>query len=169
MSASILSYVEHWSVEGGSDYHVFRQEDQLGAERTEALEGVALYTTTFMDPTGSVLRGTYERDGGRRGTFRMLRAGSVTGVKGSGKTQSERLRDAWWKNYTQTASAEDRAVVSKQIRSAIEQHMRSEGLDPGEHQEAVDSLSKKIEVEMFEKGRTIEEIGRMLKDGMLAP
>ena len=169
MSASILSYVEHWSVEGGSDYPVFRQEDQLGAERTEALEGVALYTTTFMESTGGVLRGTYERDGSRHGTFRMLRAGSVTGVKGSGKTQSERLRDAWWKNYSQTISAEDRENVSQQIRSAIEQHMRSEGLDPRQHQEAAESLSKKIEVEIFEKGRTIEEIGRMLKDGTLAP
>jgi hypothetical protein len=169
MSASILSYVEHWSVEGVSDYPVFRQEDQLGAERTETLDGVTLYTTTFMDSTGSVLRGTYERDGSRHGTFRMVRAGSVTGVKGSGKTQSERLRDAWWKNYSQTISAEDREVVSQQIRSAIEQHMRSEGLDPGQHQEAVESLSKKIEVEILEKGRTIEEIGRMLKDGTLTP
>jgi len=169
-SASILSYAEHWSVEGDPDYPVFRQEDQLGAERTEMLEGVALYTTTFIDATGSVLRGTYARDGSRRGTFRMLRAASVTGVKGSGKTQSERLLDAWWKSYAQpTSGAEGREIVLQQIRSAIEQHMRREGLDPSQHQEAVESLSKKIEVEIFEKGRTLEEIGRMLEDGTLAP
>jgi hypothetical protein len=167
MSASILSYAEHWSVEGSPDYPVFRQEDQLGAERTETLEGVTLHTTTYVDPTGNVLRGTYERDGSRHGTFRMVRAGSVTGVKGSGKTQSERLRDAWWKNYSKTMSAEDRAVVSKQIRSSVENHMRSEGLDPSQHQEAVENLSKKIEVEMFEKGRTIEDVRRMLEDGTL--
>ncbi len=169
MSASILSYVEHWSVEEGSDYPVFRQEDQLGAERTEMLDGVTLYTTTYIDSTGNVLRGTYERDGSRHGTFRMLRAGSVTGVKGSGKTQSERLRDSWWKNDTQSISEEDREVISQQIRSAIEQHMPREGLDPSQLQEAVESLSKKIEVEMLEKGRTIEEIGRMLEDGTLTP
>jgi hypothetical protein len=169
LSASVLTYVEHWSVEGGSDYPVFRQEDQLGAERTETLEGVTLYTTTYMDSTGNVLRGTYERDGSRHGTFRMVRAGSVTGVKGSGKTQSERLRDAWWKNYSQSMSPEGRENVSQQIRSAIEQHMRREGLDPRQHQEAVESLSKKIEVEIFEKGRTIEEIGRMLEDGTVTP
>jgi len=169
MSTSILGYVEHWSVEGLSDYPVFRQEDQLGSDRTETLDGVTLYTTTFMDSSGSLLRGTYERDGSRHGTFRMLRAGSVSGVKGSGKTQSERLRDTWWENYSKSIGVEDRENVSHQIRSVIEQYMRREGLDPGRHQEAVESLSKKIEVEIFEKGRTIEEIGRMLEDGTLTP
>ena len=47
--------------------------------------------------------------------------------------------------------------------------MRREGLDPSQHQDAVESLSKKIEVEIFEKGRTIEEIGRMLGDGTITP
>ena len=169
VSASILSYVEHWSVEGDSDYLVFRQEDELGAERTQMLDGVTLHTTTYIDATGNVLRGTYERDGSRHGTFRMLRAGTVTGVKGSGKTQSERLRDSWWKNYTQSISEEDREVISQQIRSAIEQHMPREGLDPSQLQEVAESLFKKIEVEIFEKGRTIEEISRMLADGTLAP
>jgi len=168
-SSSILSYQEHWSVEGDSDYPVFRQEDELGAERTETLDGVELHTTTYIDATGNVLRGTYERDGSRHGTFRMLRAGTATGVKGSGKTQSERLRDSWWKNYTQSISEEDREVISQQIRSAIEQHMPREGLDPSQYQKAVESLSKKLEVEIFEKGRTIEEISRMLADGTLAP
>ena len=169
MSASVVTYVEHWSIEGDSDHPVFRQEDQLGAERTETLEGVTLYETTEVDPKGNELRGTYERDGTRHGTFQIVRAGPVTGVKGSGKTQGERLIEAWQQDYIRSMSAEDRKEVSQQIRSAIEQHLRSEGLDPSQHREAVESLSKKIEVEIFEKGRTLEEVVRMLEDGTLTP
>ena len=93
VSASVLSYVEHWSIEGPPERPLFRREDQLGAERSEGLDGVTLYSTTWIDPSGDLLRGDFERDGTRHGSFRMLRAAPVSGVKGSGKTQSERYRD----------------------------------------------------------------------------
>ncbi len=92
-SASVLSYVEHWSIEGTPERPIFRREDQLGSERSDGLDGVTLYSTTWVDPSGSLLRGRFERDGTREGTFRMLRAAPVSGVRGSGKSQSERVRD----------------------------------------------------------------------------
>ena len=98
-SVSVLSYIEHWSIEGPPERPVFRREDQLGAERSEGLDGVTLYSTTWIDPSGDLLRGDFERDGTRHGSFRMLRAAPVTGVKGSGKTQSERVRDALRDRY----------------------------------------------------------------------
>ena len=92
-SASVLSYVEHWSIQGTPERPIFRREDQLGPERSSDLDGVTLYSTTWVDPSGALLRGRFERDGTREGTFRMLRAAPVSGVRGSGKTQSERFRD----------------------------------------------------------------------------
>ncbi len=99
VSVSVLSYVEHWSIEGPPERPVFRREDQLGDERSEGLDGVTLYSTTWTDPSGDLLRGDFERDGTRHGSFRMLRAAPVSGVKGSGKTQSERMRDALRDRY----------------------------------------------------------------------
>ncbi len=98
-SFSVLVYVEHWSIEGPPDRPVFRREDQLGAERSEGLDGVTRYSTTWVDPSGDLLRGDFERDGTRHGSFRMLRAAPVSGVKGSGKTQSERYRDMMRDRY----------------------------------------------------------------------
>ena len=94
VSASVLSYVEHWSILGTPEQPIFRREDQLGSERSDGLDGVTLYSTTWVDASGALLRGRFERDGTREGTFRMLRAAPVRGVKGSGRTQSERVRDA---------------------------------------------------------------------------
>ncbi len=104
VSASVLSYVEHWSVEGTPERPLFRREDQLGSERSEDLDGVTLYTTTWVDPSGDLLSGRFERDGTRHGSFRMLRAAPVSGVKGSGKSQSERLRDALMDQYFRGAA-----------------------------------------------------------------
>ena len=75
-----MSYTEAWSIEGTPDLPVFRREDSLGGERTESLEGVTLYTTTSADPAGNWFKGSFERDGSRKGSFRMLRAGTGQGA-----------------------------------------------------------------------------------------
>jgi hypothetical protein len=70
---------------------VFTRIDVMGSARTENVEGVTKYTTVEVDAGGDVLHGTFERDGSRHGTFRLMRAGSVTVVKD--RTQSERQRE----------------------------------------------------------------------------
>jgi predicted secreted Zn-dependent protease len=70
---------------------VFTRTDVMGSARTENVEGVTRYATAGVDAGGDVLRGSFERDGSRHGTFRMLRAGAVTVVKD--RTQSERQRE----------------------------------------------------------------------------
>ena len=45
-SASIVSYVEHWSISDPTGKPTFRREDVLGSAETEGLEGVTQYTTT---------------------------------------------------------------------------------------------------------------------------
>jgi len=98
-SASIVTYVENWSIEGTAGRPIFRREDILGSGRTESLEGVTEYATAEVASGGNVLRGTFERDGSRHGTFRMTRSGPPQAVKGRAKPklpspeEGERLLD----------------------------------------------------------------------------
>jgi hypothetical protein len=93
-SASVLTYVESWSVEGLDSLPVFTQVDVLGSGRSDSLEGVTRYSTTEVREGGAELRGRFERDGTRTGSFRMRRAGPVRDVQGSGRTQGQRALDA---------------------------------------------------------------------------
>ncbi len=93
-SASVLTYVETWSIEGLQGLPVFTQVDVLGSGRSDSLEGVTRYSATEVSAGGEELRGRFERDGTRSGTFRMRRAGAVRDVEGSGRTQGQRALDA---------------------------------------------------------------------------
>ena len=84
-SASVVSYTESWSVEKARSLPVFRLQATLGSARAESLEGVTLYTSTAVDSSGDLVRGTFERDGTRHGSFRMLRSGPVAGLGDSGE------------------------------------------------------------------------------------
>src|SRR5262245_9315616 len=85
-SASVISYEEVWAIEGLPARPVFTRSDFMGGGRTDTLEGSIEYATT--EASADALSGTYERDGSRHGTFRMLRSGAVGELKGAG-TQEE--------------------------------------------------------------------------------
>lgn len=76
-SASVITYQENWNVEGLPDLPVFTQEDLMGSGRSETLEGVTRFETTSVEEGGALLRGSFERDGSRHGTFQLRRAGQV--------------------------------------------------------------------------------------------
>jgi hypothetical protein len=84
-SASVISYEEVWAIEGLPARPVFTRSDFMGSGRTDTLEGGIEYATT--ESAADVLSGTYERDGSRHGTFRMLRSGAVGDLKGAGTQQ----------------------------------------------------------------------------------
>lgn len=84
-SASVISYEEVWAIEGLPARPVFTRSDYMGGGRTDTLEGGIEYATT--ESSADQLRGTYERDGTRHGTFRMLRSGAVGELKGAGSQQ----------------------------------------------------------------------------------
>lgn len=89
-AANVISYVENWSIEQPATLPIFQREDVLGSQATEDLDGVTRYTTTAYDPEAGILTGTYERDGSREGSFRMVRSGPTQAVTGSGLTQGQR-------------------------------------------------------------------------------
>jgi hypothetical protein len=189
-SASIVSYVENWSVENASGKPVFRREDVLGSATTENLDGVTLYTSTEVASGGSLLRGTFERDGSRHGTFRMVRAGAPKAVGGRAKGQSqhfyrEDLSD-FGADVEETDAALHEAVAGRaqdgsevsgklrkragsSIRTAIEKGIRDAGGEPLDFRRAVDSLTRQIEKLVLEDGHSFEEVEQMIRDGRLEP
>jgi hypothetical protein len=78
-SASMIRYVESWSIEPAAEGPIFVREDALRSERTEDLTGVTIYTTRAVTYEGRRLRGDFERDGTQHGTFTMTRAAGVHG------------------------------------------------------------------------------------------
>ena len=92
-SASVIGYVENWSVEDLQTHPVFTFDDIMGSGRTESMEGRTRYTTTVVGDDGNLLEGTYNRDGTRIGTFQLIRAGRVARVADkSKKVEKERQK-----------------------------------------------------------------------------
>ncbi len=84
-SASVIGYVENWSVEDLQTNPVFTFDDIMGSGRTESMEGRTRYTTTAVGDDGNLLEGTFNRDGTRIGTFQLIRAGQVARVADKSK------------------------------------------------------------------------------------
>lgn len=76
-SASVIGYSESWSIDGLPERPVFTRDDTLGSGSTENLEGRTRYATEFVSEDGAELRGTFVRDGTRRGTFTLRRTGDL--------------------------------------------------------------------------------------------
>jgi hypothetical protein len=92
-SASVIGYTEHWSIDNEAPGPVFKRRDVLGAFEAEDMDGVTLYTTEAIEDGGSILRGKFERDGTRHGTFRMMRSAQTEGLKSDGRTPNEKVSD----------------------------------------------------------------------------
>ena len=173
-SASILSYTESWSIEGTPERPVFRREDSLGGERTESLDGVTRYTTTQADSSGAVLTGSFERNGSRKGSFRMMRAGAGKALT-TKKTQAERMRDAYFMSMgnrpidESKLTQQDRADMRMVIREAIWARMRSLSIDPEQRTGEVDALVPAIEKRLLSEKRTLGEIPKLVEEAVVAP
>lgn len=92
-SANVVSYVETWSIRGMPNTPVFTRDDTLGSPTMESMDGRTQFSTETVDSGGDVLRGRFERDGTRHGTFRMQRTGATAMVGVGGKTPNEKLRE----------------------------------------------------------------------------
>jgi hypothetical protein len=79
-SASVISYQQNWSIAGLPRLPVFRQEEVMSSLRSESLEGVTRFETQEVGGGGDLVRGRYDRDGTRVGSFRMLRSGGAVAL-----------------------------------------------------------------------------------------
>ena len=91
-SASVVGYHEVWTIELASGVPSFIRDDVLGSERAESMSGRTLYRGLALSDGGDRVDGDFARDESRRGTFRMVRAGTAGSV-GTKRSQKERMRD----------------------------------------------------------------------------
>jgi hypothetical protein len=87
-SARIITYEETWTITGLPDAPIFERQDSMGSAGSEQFEGRTVYETTGVEEGGDLLRGTFNRDGTRTGTFQLRRSGAVRSVGEEGKTVS---------------------------------------------------------------------------------
>jgi len=189
--AMVVTYIENWSVEAPTSRPVFRREDSLGSANVEDFEGVTEFTTEDTSPDARILRGAFERDGSRHGTFRMTRSGPATDVKGKGKSEGQRFFEMFlgegFRSVTlpteerieemkrpkpgeaAPTSGEIRSGVRSEVRAALEQNLRDQDLDPREFEREIASLSQKITLQLVDEGRSPAEVEKMLVEGEINP
>jgi hypothetical protein len=183
-SARVLTYEELWQIEGLPDRPVFTRADSLLGGGAEEMEGRTLWETEAVEEDGNLLRGRYDRDGVRVGSFVMRRSGTAGLVRGSGKTQGERVyelflgemagqilsgdlstvEEAELRRMIETKSVPDdvRAEVRREIRASVEQEMERQGNDPRALRPQVEELTSRIERMYLDEGLSLEEIRKAL-------
>jgi len=186
-AANVISYVETWTIEG-LPKPVFRRVDSMGSSEDDLAEGVTEYRTESVEQGGALVRGTFERDGTRHGTFRLYKSGEASITKGSGKTQQERMQEAFTSSFgaaflgdaglqdeltreaaSGKADEATRARVRKSVRDSVERKLRAEGEDPRAAEAYTDQLSRRVEKWLLDDGKSPQEIERLLREGNAAP
>jgi len=91
-SMSFITYEEKWSIDG-AEKPVFTRADVLGSGGADDAEGRTIWSTETVERGGAELRGQYDRDGTRLGTFILWRIGDVKHLSTDGPTPNEKQRD----------------------------------------------------------------------------
>ena len=187
-SMTFISYVETWTIEELPEAPTFRRSDSMSSGMTDTLEGQTLYATTLVDPAGNFLRGSYERDGTQQGTFQMRRSGVSQYVKGSGKTNSQRVRELFFGEFAGAMASEEaaadhvqrmiqegtvtpdvRAEIRDGVRKNLDDQVKAGGMDPRVMGAELDSLADKIVRLMVDEKKSQDEIKRLIETGRLGP
>jgi hypothetical protein len=184
--ASIITYVEEWSIRDPQGLPVFVREEFMGSPRAESMEGRTEYRTEDVREGGDLLVGHFDRDGTRVGRFRLMRSGEAGRVKGSGLTQNQRF---WQLFYGSSGLSQDeidalvagrmkpgtgvsdelREKVRAQVHADVEEIFRQRGEDPERQADKVDSLTRQIEELLLDQGKSAAEVQQMLRSGAITP
>jgi hypothetical protein len=136
-SALVVTYSETWKIAGLPAAPVFSRDDSMGSGVTESMSGRTVYTTENVGPNADEIRGRFERDGTRSGTFRMIRSGATEALKGAARDQRElqqkRFREAM------TGNTEELRIGTREILRA---ELGALGKTPSEAE--LDRLAQKV-------------------------
>jgi hypothetical protein len=191
-SATVITFTADWSIENAATLPLFQLEDALGSAMTDSLEGATRYATERVEEEGRVLRGSYDRDGTRSGTFRLLRTAPVRGL-GTKEEQEARIaakgRQMFVDQFfggdaslalggvspdfaTRAQKGElteaEKSELRSQIQTSLETQLQDRGLSPSQYQPELQSLTRQIEKLVLE-GKDPAQIERMYRDGKLRP
>jgi hypothetical protein len=191
-SARFITFEEVWQITGMPDLPTFIRDDLMGSAAAEKLEGRTSWEGESVESGGDLIRGRYDRDGTRIGTFRLMRSGEVSTVKGKGKSQGEGVYEAFFgalgaqlfagelpgggseadlRKLIEAGefSEEDRRTLRLEFEQAITEGYQNQNVDPQQFRPQIQDLARKM-VDLFvDEGKSIEEIKRMLADGSLRP
>ncbi len=191
-SARFITFQEIWQITGMPDLPSFIRDDVMGSAAAENLEGRTTWEGESVESGGDLIRGRYDRDGTRIGTFRLMRSGGVSTVKGSGKSQAERVYIAFFgaigsqlfagelpgggseADLRKTIEAgefseEDRRTLLLEFERTIAEGYQNQNADPQKSRPQIQSLARKMVALFVDEGKSIEEIQKMLADGSLRP
>lgn len=87
-SASVVGYQENWSIQGAPGGRTFLFDEIFGNAVQGSTEGRTTYSESRVSSDGDEIRGSYDRDGTRIGTFRMIRTANIRALKSQGKKGS---------------------------------------------------------------------------------
>jgi hypothetical protein len=186
-SSRFITYEETWSIDGLPDKPRFERQDSMGSGGGEDFEGRTLYETTQIEAGGDVLRGSFDRDGKRKGSFRLARSGAVHSVsEGGGKSAAgKQLKRAefigmlapglvtlpggrseaqWREAVTPSAANQERLA----LRAAIEEGLRSQLVNPedADSQRALlINLASELERLFVEDKKSLADLRKMMVEG----
>lgn len=109
-SVAFITYEETWTIEDLAGLPVFTRVDVLGGGAADEAEGRTRYATSEVGAEGKLLRGSFDRDGTRTGSFTMTRVGAVKTLSTDGPTpnekQAERVREEMLKQIEEGVGEE---------------------------------------------------------------
>ena len=189
-SARIITYEETWTIDGLPDAPRFVRQDSMGSAGSEQFEGRTLYETTSVEAGGRVLRGKFDRDGTRIGTFRLMRTGAVSSVDDGGgskagrqlkraefiamlapglvKLPGERSEAEWREAVSGSRAKEERLA----LRAALEEGLRTQVLteeDIRTHNILLANLAVELERLFVEDGKSLADLRKMMIEGEVLP
>jgi hypothetical protein len=186
-SSRFITYEETWTIDRLPDKPRFERQDSMGAGGGEDFEGRTLYETTQIEAGGDVLRGSFDRDGKRKGSFRLARSGAVHSVSESGgrsasgkemkrdefiamlapgleKLPGERSEGEWRAAVSSPRATEERLA----LRAALEEGLRTQVLseeDVRSHNTVLMNLAVELERLFVEEGKSLADLRKMMVQG----
>jgi hypothetical protein len=186
-SSRFITYEETWNIDGMPDKPRFERQDSMGSGGSDDFEGRTLYETDTVESGGDVLRGRFDRDGQRKGTFRLQRSGEVRSVaEGGGKSaagqQMKRAEfiamlapglvtlpggrtEAEWREAVTSPRAKEERLA---LRAAIEEGLRTQVLteeDVRSHYTVLTNLAVELERLFVEENKSLDDLRKMMVQG----
>jgi murein DD-endopeptidase MepM/ murein hydrolase activator NlpD len=116
-SAAVITYSETWTIAGLPATPVFTRDDSMGGADAEEMSGRTLYESESVGANGDEITGRYDRDGTRKGRFRMIRSSGTEGLKTASKDQEELQRKAGLRALNE--SPELRSLIREQLEETF--------------------------------------------------
>ena len=187
-SSRFITYEETWNIDGLPSAPRFERQDSMGSGGSDDFDGRTLYETTGIEKGGDVVRGNFDRDGKRKGTFRLARTGAVHSVaEGGGKSAAgEQLKraefvamltpgltdplggrtEAQWREAVGSSNAKDERLA---LRAAIEGGLRTQVLADDDFTSGQNRVLSNLAVELerlfAEEKKSFADLRKMMVQG----